>query len=101
MSTKTQQLMKKYPSKIPISICFPDNEKKKLFFPKDIRVVDVQMFIRKKYFPKSYTHSIIISVGDTIICGTDYLCAIYEQYKNRNDQILYMTIFFESTFGNI
>lgn len=104
------KIVSKYPSYVPIVIeC--DNEvaqlikKRKYLIDKDVQVSYLLQAIRGKMTVDKHK-AFFLFYDNVLICTNDIVGDIYEKYKISNkitkndDQLFYITLTLENTFGN-
>ena len=102
------ELLKKYPDHVPVIInrnpadkILRDIDKEKYLIPKNLKVSEIYLIIRKKITLDS-KHAIFIFVknhlGDVLVPIGSNIREIYDLYKN-DDGILYIVYTTENTFG--
>ena len=102
------ELLKKYPDHVPVIInrnpadkILRDIDKKNYLIPKNLKVSEIYLIIRKKITIDS-KHAIFIFVkshlGDVLVPVGSNVLEIYDLYKN-DDGILYIIYTTENTFG--
>ena len=101
-NTKSFNLLKKYPDRIPI-ICtsgdknLPKLKKTKYLAPRNLILIQFIYLIRKQInLPRQL--SMYLLIGSSIQASSQLLSKIYEEYKDR-DGFLYIECFGENTFG--
>ena len=102
---KIENMLVKYPDKIPIVLKLKDDEhkinlkQKKFLIPNELSVAQFMFTIRKR-MTLSPTDAIFIYFNDKDMANhSEMLQTVYERYKNPIDKILYVTIATENTFG--
>ena len=94
----------KHPDKIPIIVKYKNfvqkNGKKKLhfLFNEDHSYGYIISIIRRES-SLSPDEGIVVFIDNTIPKGTDLAGALYNKYKDTQDDILYLTVTKENTFG--
>ena len=101
----------KYPDKIPVIVdcsnkeLFSKIKKRKFLVPGNISVSYLISVIRNKLELDS-KKSIIIFCDNRMLCGTEIVSTIYDDYSKsdkseyyKGDRYLYVQIEFENTFG--
>ena len=101
--TKGKELMKKYPERIPvICIANPDIHLEKCKFLVDGNATLASfIIILRKYMMtqvKSY-EAIFLFVNDTLIPNSSTFYTMHSEHKNKRDDILYIHLKKELTFG--
>ena len=102
------ELLKKYPDHVPVIIkrspsdkILRDIDKEKYLIPKNLKVSEIYLIIRKKITLDS-KHAIFIFVknhlGDVLVPIGSNIREIYDLYKN-DDGFLYIVYTTENTFG--
>lgn len=101
---KVENMLVKYPDKIPVVIKIKDENKvklsqKKFLIPNDLSVAQFMFTIRKR-MTLSPTEAIFIYFNDKDMANqSEIIQTVYERCKNPVDKILYVTIVTENTFG--
>ena len=108
MKDCSTKLLKKYPDHVPVIIkrspndkILRDIDKEKYLIPKNLKVNEIYLIIRKKITLDS-KHAIFIFVknhlGDVLVPNSSNIQEIYDLYKN-DDGFLYIVYTAENTFG--
>lgn len=100
---ETAQLLKKYPTKVPVYIEIPKNdmflEKRKYLVDNDVNIMSLQILIRKSIKINS-SEGIYMLVNKQLIPANTELGLLYEKNKSE-DGLLYIHILKENTFGSL
>jgi hypothetical protein len=100
---KIENMLVKYPDKIPVVLKVSDQKiklsQKKFLIPNDLSVAQFMFTIRKR-MTLSPTDAIFIYFNDKDMANqSEIIQAVYERCRNPIDKILYVTIATENTFG--
>jgi hypothetical protein len=102
---KIENMLVKYPDKIPVVLKIKGDEnkiklsQKKFLIPNELSVAQFMFTIRKR-MTLSHTEAIFVYFNDKDMANqSEILQSVYERYKNPIDKILYVTIATENTFG--
>lgn len=94
-----------YPDRVPVIVekkkeCkdIPDLDKNKFLVPKDI-VFSQFIYILRKKIKLSPDKGIFVFTNNKLVPGSSNMNDIYEQEKDPNDNMLYVTYSGESVFG--
>ena len=98
---ETAQLLKKYPTKVPVYIEIPKNdmflEKRKYLVDNNVNIMHLQSLIRKSININS-AEGIYMLVNKQLIPTTTELGTLYHTNKS-DDGLLYIQLLKENTFG--
>jgi len=105
---KSKYLLNKYPNKIPIVIqkssrdkILPELSIVKCLVPPDLTLNHLLINIKSKYLidlnPSVALY--IFTENNKIVSGNQYISSLYEDYKNKEDNFLYLFYCSENTFG--
>ena len=99
-----EKLLKTYPNRVPIILekhkktDLPEIDKKKFLVPKDVTVGQFIYVIRKRVsIPPE--QAIYIFINGKLYPTSHTLASVYEDAKDKEDELLYITYSGESTFG--
>ena len=103
---KINAIIVKYPDRIPI-ICekcanssndIPEIDKKKYLVPSDLTMGQLQYVIRKR-LTLSPEKALFLFVNNTTPPTSSLISTVYEEYKDKETEFLYVTYAMENTFG--
>lgn len=101
---EAQRIRDKYPDRVPVlvgkspSTIAPDIDKHKFLVPMDLTMGQFQYVIRKR-LQLSPDKAIFIFVGGTVPPTSSLMSVIYEEFKDLENDFLFVTYSMESTFG--
>ena len=96
----------KYPDRIPVIVnrsrsagsSVPEIDKHKFLVPCDLTMGQLQYVIRKRLTLTS-EKALFLFVNNTIPPTSTLISTIYEEYKDKETEFLYVTYAMENTFG--
>ena len=99
----TKNILRKYPSYIPVIIDRSDELEKKIIkqkylVPKDLTCSHLLIIVRKNM--KDSHKAIFIFSNNILIMPYDSLESLYEKYHDKEDNYLYLYLAYENAFGN-
>lgn len=98
------RIRNKYPDRVPVlvgkspSTTAPDIDKHKFLVPMDLTMGQFQYVIRKR-LKLSADKALFIFVGGTVPPTSSLISTIYEEFKDLENNFLFITYSMESTFG--
>jgi GABA(A) receptor-associated protein len=101
-----EKVLFKYPSYIPVIVDSCDElsqiiTKKKYLVPKNSHCSELLMTIRKNLQNKiACNKAIFVFCNNILIMPYDPIINLYEKYKDKEDNYLYLYLAYENTFGN-
>lgn len=101
---ESDKIFQKHKIKIPVIVLMDPKMKScksyyKFLVSGDINVSNLQFIIRHKIKIDSSKAIFCITDRNTLLCGNSTMCEIYAQNKDKEDNMLYLNIKFENTFG--
>lgn len=100
-----EKIKKNYENKIPVILekdpnsNFNEMEKTKYLLPIDFKTSEVIFLIRNKLKLDNNYGLYLIANGKYAITGSELLSEIYEKYKDKNDNFLYINYSEQQIFG--
>lgn len=101
-----EKVLTKYPTYIPVIIDSCDElsrimAKKKYLVPKNSNCSELLVTIRKNLQNKiTSNRAIFVFCNNILIMPYDPINNLYEKYKDREDNYLYLYLAYENTFGD-
>lgn len=98
-------IKEKYPTHVPIIISVKDNKivlsKRKFLVGGDVTIGQFMYILRKKIDNLKSSEAIFLFVNNTIPPSTMTLLSIYSTNKDKNTDMLFITVCKENTFGKL
>lgn len=101
---EVEQILKKFPDKIPILLTkskssqITNIDKEKFLVPNNMTVGEFMFMIRKRIILESH-QAIFIFFNNNLVNTSALMSEIYENYRNKDDEMLYASYSGENTFG--
>ena len=95
------KLREKYPERVPVIFTCHKNivlKKAKYLAPTSNTVAELFIGVRSQITLKR-NEAMFVLVNNTLVANTALLGTVYEEHKDPEDEILYMHITKENTFG--
>ncbi len=104
---KVHKALQKFPERIPLFLergtqQTPQIDKNKFLVPNNLRVSDIYSLVRKRIqikSPLAGEQGIFLFFNNMVVNPNLLLSEVYEQYKNKDDEMLYCLYTIENTFG--
>uniref|UniRef100_A0A6C0EBK2 Autophagy-related protein n=1 Tax=viral metagenome TaxID=1070528 RepID=A0A6C0EBK2_9ZZZZ len=103
-NTESRKIRAKFPDRIPVIVTkdkksdVPDIDKRKYLVPADLTVGQFCYVIRKR-IKLSPEKAMFIFIKNTIPPSSAIMSSMFDKYKDKDDEFLYITYSAENTFG--
>jgi len=101
---KVKTILKRYPDKVPVIVkkeprsSVQEIDRKKFLVPIDLSFAQFIHVIRKRV-QMTPEKAIFVYAGNHLVSSSLTMQEVYEMYKDKKDDLLYVTYASENTFG--
>ncbi len=103
---ESDKIFQKHKIKIPVIVLVDPKIKSSKSYYKflvsgDINISNLQFIVRHKIKIDSSEAIFCLTESNTMLCGNTSIHEIYSQHKDKEDNMLYLNIKVENTFGTL